>query len=309
MAATDATPVTVIGGYLGSGKTTLVNHLLRNAGGRKLAVLVNDFGALPIDADLIETERDDIISIAGGCVCCSYGNDLLAALDELSRNRPEITDVLVESSGVALPSSIASSISLLQRYRVNAVVVLFDAATAMEFFKDRYLADTIRAQVLGADLILLNKTDLVDTGRQEEAARLLAGLTDAAPILPTREGRVPPAAVLEMNTTPRARCPALVDHDTATYMATYVCLPDGTRAAELACALADATLGLIRAKGVMRTRSGEVVQLHVVGRRWSVSPCRGGSVNPGHLVTISLRAEADQQQIEGLVARYVDQSR
>ncbi len=68
-------PVTVIGGYLGSGKTTLVNHLLRHAGSLRLAVLVNDFGELPIDADLIETRGEGVISIAGGCVCCSFGSD------------------------------------------------------------------------------------------------------------------------------------------------------------------------------------------------------------------------------------------
>ena len=72
--------VTVIGGYLGSGKTTLVNHLLRNANGLRLAILVNEFGELAIDEDLIEAEDDDIISIAGGCVCCSFGSDLTGAL-------------------------------------------------------------------------------------------------------------------------------------------------------------------------------------------------------------------------------------
>lgn len=77
MAAAPALPVTVIGGYLGAGKTTLVNHLLRHAGGRRLAVLVNDFGALPIDADLIEGADGAVLAIAGGCVCCAYGSDLI----------------------------------------------------------------------------------------------------------------------------------------------------------------------------------------------------------------------------------------
>ena len=79
-------PVTVVGGYLGAGKTSLVNHLLRNAGGRRIAVLVNEFGALPIDADLIEGDAGDgFISIAGGCICCSYGSDLMDALMRLPR--------------------------------------------------------------------------------------------------------------------------------------------------------------------------------------------------------------------------------
>ena len=80
---TMSVPVTVIGGYLGAGKTTLVNRLLRQANGRRLAVLVNEFGALPIDADLIESQDDNIINIEGGCVCCSYGSDLIAGLRDL----------------------------------------------------------------------------------------------------------------------------------------------------------------------------------------------------------------------------------
>ena len=76
--------LTIIGGYLGAGKTTLVNHLLREAGGLRLAVLVNEFGALPIDSDLIEGRDGNVLSIAGGCVCCSYGNDLVLTLQELA---------------------------------------------------------------------------------------------------------------------------------------------------------------------------------------------------------------------------------
>ncbi|MBL8673866.1 MAG: GTP-binding protein, partial [Rhodospirillales bacterium] len=93
-----ALPVTVIGGYLGAGKTTLVNHLLRHAGGRRIAVMVNDFGALAVDADLIEAERGDVLDIAGGCVCCSYGSDLMAALMELPRRRPDLDHVALEAS-------------------------------------------------------------------------------------------------------------------------------------------------------------------------------------------------------------------
>ena len=90
-------PVTLIGGYLGAGKTTLVNALLRNAAGRRLAVLVNEFGALPIDGDLIEAEADNLISLAGGCVCCSFGSDLVAALGELRARVAAIDQVLIET--------------------------------------------------------------------------------------------------------------------------------------------------------------------------------------------------------------------
>jgi G3E family GTPase len=100
-------PVTVLGGYLGAGKTTLVNHVLRHSGGRRIAVLINDFGALPIDADLIEGSDGGVISIAGGCVCCSYGDDLVTALQAMTTRVPAPAHILIETSGVALPDAIA----------------------------------------------------------------------------------------------------------------------------------------------------------------------------------------------------------
>ena len=114
MSGSQKTPVTIIGGYLGAGKTTLVNHLLRNAQGRRLAILVNEFGELPIDADLIEARDDDIISLSGGCVCCSYGNDLIMAMMDMARMEPRPDHIVLEASGVALPAAIASSLSLLK---------------------------------------------------------------------------------------------------------------------------------------------------------------------------------------------------
>jgi len=106
-------PVTVIGGYLGAGKTTLINHLLRTANGMRLAVLVNEFGALSIDEDLIEAEQDDIISIAGGCICCSFGDDLSAALMDICAFKPPPDHILIEASGVAVPAAIDTSLTVL----------------------------------------------------------------------------------------------------------------------------------------------------------------------------------------------------
>ena len=116
-------PVTVIGGYLGAGKTTLVNRLLRAADGLKLAVLVNDFGATPIDRDLIVSADGDTLEISGGCVCCSYGSDLMDTLMALPEQRPDIERVVLETSGVALPGMVASAVTLLPAYRIDGIVV------------------------------------------------------------------------------------------------------------------------------------------------------------------------------------------
>ena len=124
-------------------------------------MLVNDFGDLPIDADLIESRDGQVVSIAGGCVCCSFGSDLVAALMKLPQRTPRPEHLLVEASGVALPSAVARSVTLLPSYRLDATVVLADAETVRGRAADRYLGDTITRQLADADLIVLNKTDLV----------------------------------------------------------------------------------------------------------------------------------------------------
>ena len=152
-------PATVIGGYLGAGKTTLVNHLLRTANGLRLAVLVNEFGALPIDDDLIIAREDNLISLAGGCVC-SFGSDLMAALMDLSQISPPPERVLIEASGVAMPGAIAASVDLLTAYAVDGVLVLADSETVRTRADDLFMGDTIRRQLGEADLILLSKCDV-----------------------------------------------------------------------------------------------------------------------------------------------------
>ena len=189
-------PVTIIGGYLGSGKTTLVNHLLRNANGLRLAVLVNEFGELSIDEDLIEAEGDDIISIAGGCICCSFGNDLTAALIELVKLNPCPDHILIEASGVAIPGSIVSSISLLDEFSCDGIVVLADAETIRNGVQDKYMGDTIARQLSDADIIVLNKSDLVETDVFKSTKHWLSVQYDQASVVETVHGKVPPEVIL-----------------------------------------------------------------------------------------------------------------
>jgi len=147
-------PLTIVGGYLGSGKTTLLNHMLRHADGLRLAVLVNEFGDLPIDADLIEAEDGNMISIAGGCVCCSFGDDLSKALSDLAALDPAPDHVLLETSGVALPGAIAASLLFAPGYIHDGTVVLANAETIQTQAGDTYVGDTVQRQLLDADLIM-----------------------------------------------------------------------------------------------------------------------------------------------------------
>ena len=130
----------------------MVNHLLRHANGLHLAVLVNDFGELAIDADLIEAEGEDIISIAGGCVCCSFGNDLTGAIIKMSELKPRPDHLLIESSGVAIPSAIVGSISLMGGVRTDGIVILVDAETVKVSGQDKYMGDTVLRQIDGVFL-------------------------------------------------------------------------------------------------------------------------------------------------------------
>lgn len=156
-------PVIVIGGYLGAGKTTLLNHLLRHADGRKIAILVNEFGDLPIDADLIEAKDDEMIAISGGCICCSFGSDMTAALIKLAQLDPAPDYVVIEASGVAMPAAVAASISFLDGFNLGGVVVLADSERIRAQAADEYLGDTMLRQISDADLIVQTKIDLISS--------------------------------------------------------------------------------------------------------------------------------------------------
>jgi G3E family GTPase len=151
------TPVTLIAGYLGAGKTTLINACLKTRGGRKIAVLVNDFGDINIDAALIESQTDTVINLAGGCVCCSIGSDFMEALFELAALPNRFDHVLVEGSGIALPGPLVQSISLTQSFQVESVLVVADAVLIEKQLRDPYIGQTVKQQLDQADWVLLSK--------------------------------------------------------------------------------------------------------------------------------------------------------
>ncbi len=133
----EKTPLTIVGGFLGAGKTTLVNHLLRHADGRRLAVLVNDFGAVNIDAALIAGRAGDVVRLTNGCLCCSIGDSFVDALIAVMRG-PVLPDhVVIEASGVADPGRVAELAYLDPAFSLHGVVVLADAERVAPLSRDK----------------------------------------------------------------------------------------------------------------------------------------------------------------------------
>jgi G3E family GTPase len=190
-------PVTILGGYLGAGKTTLINHVLSHTHGVRVAVLVNDFGAVNIDASLISSRAEDTITLSNGCVCCTIQDDLGAAIDtQLRRDQPP-QHILIEASGVAEPARMLRYVESWPGLSRHAVVCVVDVETIRERATDKFVGRVVRRQIGSADLLILNKTDLADAASLSAVVDWLADLAPGAGIVTSSWSRVDPALVLE----------------------------------------------------------------------------------------------------------------
>lgn len=259
-------PTVVIGGYLGAGKTTLVNHLLRRAEGRRIAVLVNDFGEIAIDADLILGAEGGVLSLAGGCVCCTIGDDLIGALETLLARTPRPDLLIIETSGVGMPGAVAQTAALIGDLAIEGVVVLMDAETLRASAEDRYVGDTVRRQMAQADLLFLNKTDLLKADELASVRSWLRGLALPAPVVETDHHALPDSLVF--GPAPRGQA-APGHHHPEHLFETGVFKPDGPVDLErLGATLTDSASGVLRAKGVLTDLQGRRALVQVSGRRW-----------------------------------------
>lgn len=312
-------PITVIGGYLGAGKTTLVNHLLRQNRDaeqpRALAVLVNDFGALPIDEDLIESSQGGVMRLSGGCVCCSFGEDLFGTLAALPAMSPRPDHVLLETSGVALPGALTRSLRLVPGLQLDAVVVLADAGTLRRLAADPYVGETVRQQLADADLLVVNKTDLVSAQELTSLQTWLGNNAPAARQLACAHATLPLDVVLGSGLAAQRK----PDSPAARTTGGRLVHQGDSRASDLfeslslefdtpidaqwlATALADGDTGLVRAKGLMRDASGQPCVLQLVGRRATVLPSQHPDAQRGRLVLIGLRGQLRHARLQELVA-------
>jgi len=184
-------PVTILTGFLGAGKTTLLNHILSNQNGVKTAVLVNEFGEIGIDNDLVVATGEDMVELSNGCICCSINGELLEAVYRIL-DRPEPVDYLVvETTGLADPLPVAMTFlgsDLRDQTRLDSIITLVDA----ENFSDEILeGEVARAQIVYSDILLLNKCDLVEEERLAALEDQLRAIKTDARILRAVKGEVP----------------------------------------------------------------------------------------------------------------------
>ena len=296
-------PVTLVGGYLGAGKTTLVNHLLRQRGERRIAVLVNDFGDLAIDADLIESRDGTLLQLAGGCVCCSFGSDLMAALQQMLALQPPPQHILIETSGVALPGAVARLLGLLQGLQLDAVLVLADAETLRERAADAYVGELVRQQLQDADLLLLNKTDLVADGTLDALSAWLAGAAPRSRLLRCRQAQLPPELLLGIGPMdPRPRQPPGAPDAGALFDSLSLEFDHAVDVAALSAMLVAPPLRLLRAKGLMQDRDGQPRSLQLVGARTALALSNHPQPQHGRLVCIAARGELQAERLRAALA-------
>lgn len=188
-------PVTVIGGYLGAGKTTLVNHVLA-AVPERTAVLVNDFGAVNIDEHLVESRSDDVVALANGCICCTLADGFVVALDTIRALGAPPRRLVIEASGVSDPGQVAAYANL-PGLRLDAVVCVADAETVRQRAADRFVGDVVVAQLTAADLVLLNKVDLVSKDHRLATRRWIGEAVPNASMVETVQAAVPMDLLLD----------------------------------------------------------------------------------------------------------------
>lgn len=189
-------PVTIITGFLGSGKTTLLNHILNHRQDLKIAVLVNEFGNIDIDSQLLTSADQDMLQLSNGCICCTINNDLVAAVNRLLVQRDRIDYLIVETTGVADPLPIIMTFlgtNLRDDTTLDGVLTLIDAA---QFTPDCFDSQAAVKQIVYGDLLLLNKTDLVDTQRLDEIEQTLAKLRPNPKVLRIQQAQIPLSVIL-----------------------------------------------------------------------------------------------------------------
>src|SRR6266481_3650802 len=198
MRMSDKVPITVLTGYLGAGKTTLLNRILSEPHGQKYAVIVNEFGEVGIDNDLIVGADEEIFEMNNGCVCCTVRGDLVRIIDGLMRRKGKFDAIILETTGLADPAPVAQTFfiddNIGRNARLDAVVTVADAKWLSDRLKD---APEAKNQIAFADVIVLNKTDLVSRAELAEVEARIRAINPYAKLHRTERCQVALSDVLE----------------------------------------------------------------------------------------------------------------
>ena len=221
-------PATIVTGFLGAGKTTLIRHVLAHAHGRRLALLINEFGDVGVDGEILKScgvascPEENIIELANGCICCTVADDFLPAIEALLAREPRPDHIIIETSGLALPKPLVKAFdwpAIRSKLTVDGVIAVVDAAAVAEgrfvddeeklaaqraqdtsLDHDNPLEEVYEDQLLCADLVILNKADLVDAA---DLARVMSEIAAAIPravkVVPTKQGHLDPDLLLGLN--------------------------------------------------------------------------------------------------------------
>ncbi|MFZ5691842.1 MAG: CobW family GTP-binding protein [Pseudomonadota bacterium] len=194
----DKIPVTVLTGYLGAGKTTLLNRILSEPHGKKYAVIVNEFGEIGIDNDLIVNADEEVFEMNNGCICCTVRGDLIRIIEGLMRRKGKFDAIIVETTGLADPAPVAQTFfvdeDIGKKTRLDAVVTVADAKWLKDRLKD---APEAKNQIAFADVILLNKIDLVDEADLQEVEARIRGINPYAKLHRTQRSQIALEEVLD----------------------------------------------------------------------------------------------------------------
>lgn len=277
-------PLTIFSGYLGAGKTTLINRLLAEDHGLRLMVIVNDFGSINIDQSLIKVRGDDMTALTNGCVCCTISDDLFTALGSVLDRADRPDHLIIEASGIADPAAIASTAIAEPELGYAGIITLVDAQNVNGLLDDPAVAPQVTQQVTAADLVLLTKTESADAALLDRLARLGARAprvlddTSLAPLL------------FDIMPRPRGRSqaahPAYVSwqHDSDTVI----------ERRDMGDKLANRPQGLYRLKGFVQTDDGGY-EVHVVGQYVKANRARTDRTT---LVALGLADRISRDEIE-----------
>jgi G3E family GTPase len=309
-------PVTILTGFLGAGKTTLLNRLLSAQHGRRLGVLVNDFGAINIDQRLVDVMAGESMSLTNGCVCCSMRGNLVTTVLDLLRRPDPPEALLIEASGIADPASIAAAFrtaALRPNTRIDGIVTVVDAENARNPRLDREL---IAEQIRTADIVLLNKSDLVDESVHGDLIAWIRSIAATARIVPTVQADVPVEIIMGIErdnhhvgsverwaedlAPDRAERDHAISFGTWSYSTRHPLAYRKVRAA-----LEDLPVDVFRAKGTLALADAPNLRFtaQMVGRRVSIEPDRPWDEQP-HGTDLVFIGRPDALTSADLVARF-----